>query len=164
MREPRPVHFIFHSGHVGSTLLSRLLDETGVVLSLREPLPLRTLAEAHDLLGTVESLLSEAQFASLASSVIGVWSRGYAATRKVIVKATSTASRVACPLLRLAAQSRAVCLNVTARGLSGYLAGRPRIRPLICVGTALSASLCCKNVCRRALGRCTRCRWASWRR
>ena len=24
----RPVHFIFHTGHVGSTLVSRLLDET----------------------------------------------------------------------------------------------------------------------------------------
>ncbi len=42
----RPLHFIFHTGHVGSTLVSRLLDETGAVLSLREPLPLRTLADA----------------------------------------------------------------------------------------------------------------------
>src|SRR5437867_1714905 len=25
----RPLHFIFHTGHVGSTLVSRLLDETG---------------------------------------------------------------------------------------------------------------------------------------
>src|SRR5262249_16814255 len=29
---PRPLHFIFHTGHVGSTLVSRLLDETGAVL------------------------------------------------------------------------------------------------------------------------------------
>src|SRR5215831_12947593 len=47
----RPLHFIFHSGHVGSTLLSRMLDETGKVLSLREPLPLRTMAEAYDAAG-----------------------------------------------------------------------------------------------------------------
>jgi len=33
-----PLHFIFHSGHVGSTLLSRLLDELPGVLGLREPL------------------------------------------------------------------------------------------------------------------------------
>ena len=26
-----PLHFIFHTGHVGSTLVSRLLDETGYV-------------------------------------------------------------------------------------------------------------------------------------
>ena len=49
----RPLHFIFHTGHVGSTLLSRLLDETGVVLGLREPLPLRTLADAQDVLATL---------------------------------------------------------------------------------------------------------------
>src|SRR5438105_4764143 len=30
----RPLHFIFHTGHVGSTLVSRLLDETDAVLSL----------------------------------------------------------------------------------------------------------------------------------
>ena len=41
VRDARPVHFIFHTGHVGSTLVSRLLDETGIVLSLREPLPLQ---------------------------------------------------------------------------------------------------------------------------
>ena len=41
----RPLHFIFHAGHVGSTLLSRLLDETRNVLPLREPVPLRTIAE-----------------------------------------------------------------------------------------------------------------------
>ncbi|MGE0045550.1 MAG: hypothetical protein AB7T08_07300, partial [Hyphomonadaceae bacterium] len=40
-----PLHFIFHAGHVGSTLVSRLLDEIHGVLSLREPSPLRTLAE-----------------------------------------------------------------------------------------------------------------------
>ena len=48
IRALQPVHFIGHSGHVGSTLVSRLLDATGGVLSLREPLPLRTLADAQD--------------------------------------------------------------------------------------------------------------------
>src|SRR5687768_14737385 len=32
----KPLHFIFHTGHVGSTLVSRLLDATSAVLSLRE--------------------------------------------------------------------------------------------------------------------------------
>ena len=60
--DARPLHYILHTGHVGSTLLSRLLDTTGSVLSLREPLPLRTLADAGDVLGQPESLLSESQF------------------------------------------------------------------------------------------------------
>src|SRR4051812_34839527 len=61
----KPLHFIFHTGHVGSTLLSRLLDESGCVLSLREPLPLRTLADAHDVVGAPESLLSPAELERL---------------------------------------------------------------------------------------------------
>src|SRR5688572_26505783 len=36
---------IFHIGHCGSTLLSRLLESWPQVQGLREPLPLRTLAE-----------------------------------------------------------------------------------------------------------------------
>ena len=48
MNSTIPIHFIFHSGHVGSTLLSRLLEEVPSQLGLREPLPLRSLAELHD--------------------------------------------------------------------------------------------------------------------
>src|SRR5262245_35315537 len=76
----RPLHFIFHTGHVGSTLLSRLLDESGCVLSLREPLPLRTLADASDVLGLPESLLSSADFEGLERALLQLWSRGYKST------------------------------------------------------------------------------------
>ena len=85
----RPLHFIFHTGHVGSTLVSRLLDETGLVLPLREPLPLRSLAEAHDELGRPESLLSESQFGAALEMNLRLWARGYEWTRAVVVKATS---------------------------------------------------------------------------
>ena len=44
----KPVHYIFHTGHVGSTLLSRLLDEPAACSGLREPLPLRTVADAME--------------------------------------------------------------------------------------------------------------------
>ncbi|HSD74913.1 MAG TPA: hypothetical protein VLB75_09100 [Steroidobacteraceae bacterium] len=112
--EPRPLHFIFHTGHVGSTLVSRLLDETGLVLPLREPLPLRTLADAHDTLRLPESLVDEAQFADLFDMTLRLWSRGYEATRAVIVKATSTASRMAGQLLDARPDSRAIYLNLRA--------------------------------------------------
>ena len=68
--ERKPLHFIFHTGHVGSTLLSRLLDESGCVLSLREPLPLRTLADARDVLGLPESLLSSRDFDALEQALL----------------------------------------------------------------------------------------------
>src|SRR5438874_6755090 len=94
-----PLHFIFHTGHVGSTLVSRLLDETGTVLSLREPLPLRTLAEAHDVHGQPDSLLSTGEFDRVLAMLMRLWSRGYGGTRSVVVKATSSAGRLAAPIL-----------------------------------------------------------------
>ena len=112
VRNARPVHFVLHTGHVGSTLVSRLLDETEAVQSLREPLPLRTLAEAHDALGRSDSLLSKAQFDHALAMFMRLWGRGYDATRCVVVKATSSAGRVAAPILDANEESRAVYMNL----------------------------------------------------
>lgn len=123
--DPRPLHFIFHTGHVGSTLVSRLLDETGIVLPLREPLPLRSLAEAHDTLGRPESLLSGPQFHALLETLVRLWSRGYDWTRAVVLKATSSAGRIAIPLLESRPGSRATCLSLGAEPyVATLLAGR----------------------------------------
>lgn len=120
----KPLHFIFHSGHVGSTLVSRLLDETGAVLSLREPLPLRTLAEAEELLDRPESLLSRGQFDGLLEQMLALWSRGYESTRAVVVKATSSAGRLAPLILDRAPAARAIYLNLRAEPyLATLLAG-----------------------------------------
>jgi hypothetical protein len=121
--DPRPLHFIFHTGHVGSTLVSRLLDETGMLLSLREPLPLRTIADAHDVLAAPESLLGAAQFGALLDTMQRLWSRGYDWTRAVIVKATSSAGRAACPLLEASPGARAIYLNVRAEPYLATLLG-----------------------------------------
>ena len=115
-----PLHFIFHTGHVGSTLVSRLLDETGVVLSLREPLPLRTLADAHDVLGRPDSLLSDAQFQLVLGVFMRLWARGYDSTRGIVVKATSSAGRLAVPILAGGERSRAIYMSLSAEP---YLAG-----------------------------------------
>ncbi|MEO8676076.1 MAG: hypothetical protein ABI569_10880 [Casimicrobiaceae bacterium] len=120
-----PVHFIFHTGHVGSTLVSRLLDETGRVLSLREPLPLRTLAEAHDLVGQPDALLSDIDFDVTLSTFVNLWSRGYDTTRAVVVKATSSTGRIAAAILHSNVASRALYLNLRAEPyLATLLAGR----------------------------------------
>ena len=119
----RPLHFIFHTGHVGSTLLSRLLDETGGVLGLREPLPLRALADAQEVLGTPGSLLSDTQFGSLQDVLLRLWSRGYDWTRAVVVKATSSAGRVAPSLLAAAPGARAVYMNLRAEPYLATLLG-----------------------------------------
>ena len=109
---PCGLHFIFHTGHVGSTLVSRLLDDTGFVLSLREPLPLRNLADAHDALESPTPVLSGTEFKAVLETTMRLWSRGYAWTRAAVIKATSSAGRMAIPLLESRSQSRAVCLNL----------------------------------------------------
>jgi hypothetical protein len=125
MGDERAVHFIFHTGHVGSTLVSRLLDETGDVLPLREPLPLRTLADAADVLALPESLLSAAQFDSHLAMFTRLWGRGYGDTRRVVLKATSAAGRLAVPLLARSAPSRAIYMNLRAEPyLAALLAGQ----------------------------------------
>jgi hypothetical protein len=110
----RPLHFIFHAGHVGSTLISRLLEEAGCVLSLREPLLLRQIAEAHDSIGKPDSLLSEASFQGLLDLHLRLWSRGYGDTAAVVLKATSSCGRLAPTILNRLVPARAIYLNVRA--------------------------------------------------
>jgi hypothetical protein len=77
--------FIFHIGHCGSTLISRLIEEAAGVRSLREPGALRTLAsidaDARDGL----ALWSDAEFEKRLSLYLNVASKG----ERTIVKATS---------------------------------------------------------------------------
>jgi hypothetical protein len=102
-----------------------LLDESGCVLSLREPLPLRTLADAHDVLNEPESLLSASDFDALEQMLLRTWSRGYANTHAVVLKATSSACRIAARLLLRHGSARAVYLNLAAEPyLATLLAGK----------------------------------------
>jgi hypothetical protein len=115
----QPMHFIFHIGHVGSTLLSRLLDETGEVLSLREPLPLRTLAEAYDF------AKDNAATDALLEAFLKLWARGFPATRMVILKATSSAARMGQRLMTARPGARAVYLSVAAEPYIATLLAGP---------------------------------------
>lgn len=120
----RPLHFIFHTGHVGSTLISRLLDTAGQLLPLREPLSLRSLADAHDTLERPEALLSAAQFEVLLGAFLNAWRRGYADTPAVLLKATSSAGRLASVLLQREPAARALYINLRAEPfLATLLAG-----------------------------------------
>ncbi|MBV9991930.1 MAG: hypothetical protein JOZ72_11635 [Alphaproteobacteria bacterium] len=109
-RDVRPLHFIFHAGHVGSTLLSRLIDEADGVLPLREPLPLRVIA----------GQFSQARLELL----LRLWERGFHDTRAVVLKATSATQRLATTLMAMRGGAKAVMLNVSAESyLAIMLAG-----------------------------------------
>ena len=117
--KPRPLHFIFHSGHVGSTLLSRLLDEVPGVLGLREPHPLQTLAEMAD------ETPADAAYTARLKTFLRLWSRGFETTRWVVLKATSMTGRIAPDLLAALPDAKAVYLNLPAEAYLTAILGSP---------------------------------------
>lgn len=122
-KQVKPIHFIFHAGHTGSTLLSRLLATAGVV-PLREPLPLRSLAELHDTLATPHSIFSNDEFTDRLDLFLRLWARGYEATHSVLLKATSTAGRMAPVLLDARPAANAIYVSLSREPyLATLLAG-----------------------------------------
>lgn len=95
-------HFIFHLGHVGSTLLSRLLGRHRALFSLREPQILRTLALSAD---------AQTMDADL-PVFLRLWSRTFESGARALVKATSFVSELAPALLARPYAPRALAMGV----------------------------------------------------
>ena len=104
--------FIFHIGHVGSTLLSRLIGSDPSVLSLREPLPLRTLAQAQVDVATPESVWSPEGLDARLGVFLRLWSRCFRSDQLSVVKATSFCSELAAPILARPSAPGAVLMTV----------------------------------------------------
>jgi len=85
----REVHWLFHIGHCGSSLVSRLLDLIPGVLGLREPLPLLALAHGRE----------DPAVAPWENPVLALLARGFVDSRAVIVKPTSVVTTIADRLL-----------------------------------------------------------------
>jgi hypothetical protein len=71
----------------------------------------------------LESFLAPEQFEALLEMTLRLWGRGYDDTRAVIVKATSTAGRVAPRILGARPATRAVYLNLRAEPYLATLLG-----------------------------------------
>ncbi len=106
--------FIFHIGHSGSTLLSRLLGDWEAVLSVREPAILRALARSAPTDGAADPA-SRNDFDRRVAICLGLLARSYRPGQRVLIKATSFVSEIAAPLLEWRAQSRAILLYVAPR-------------------------------------------------
>jgi hypothetical protein len=115
----RSADFIFHIGHCGSTLLSRLLDRAPDVLGLREPLVLRELAAEMRHLHAPLARLHAGQWQTLLGNSLQLWERGYSPAQRIVIKATSTCNNLIGPILALRPQARAVLLHLR---LEPYLA------------------------------------------
>lgn len=95
----RDVHYIFHIGHVGSTLVSRLLGELPQILSLREPLILRTFAERLGERGRAEALWDPSSIPGRLDVLTALLSRTFRPEQRALVKASSFVSEIAADLV-----------------------------------------------------------------
>lgn len=91
----RDVQYIFHIGHVGSTLIARLLGELPSVFALREPMVLRGLAEMAKLHGLPESPWPPEALDDRIAIVTALLSRTFRPEQRALVKATSYVSDLA---------------------------------------------------------------------
>lgn len=116
-------NWIFHPGHVGSTLLSRLLGELNAILPVREPLPLRNVGGQYRELGHPLAILARAEYERLEHAVFLMIGRTFSKTQRALVKATSDCCILLQRALRANAGSRAIWLHVD---LETFLAGMLR--------------------------------------
>jgi hypothetical protein len=114
----RDARWIFHIGHVGSTLIARLLGEVPGVLSVREPRFLRDL--------TVISADERKPFTQAAQAL---FSRTFAQDELALVKATSFVSEIAPELVPTG--ERAMFMFASPRNyIASILAGENSVKEL----------------------------------
>ncbi|MGH6652672.1 MAG: hypothetical protein ACREB7_16230 [Sphingopyxis sp.] len=136
---PRP-HLIFHIGHVGSTLVSRLLAEMGDVLPLREPMILRTLAQVAERIDKPESVWSPHLYQARLAQVGGWLGRGFRPGQRAMVKASSVITAIADDLT--GQDGRALFLYVPlARYIETILAGEASMTETLAQAPARMARL-----------------------
>lgn len=101
---PLTTHYIFHTAHCGSTLLSRALAAVSNCLPLREPPVLRWAAEAQR---SAPQAQDTADCLALSAALVG---RRFDPSAPAVVKATSWASNLGMDLLARDPGARALCL------------------------------------------------------
>ena len=110
--------WVFHIGHVGSTLIARLLGELDGLLSIREPRILRDVAA-----------MPAEQRGAIMPAVQRLLSRTFAAQETALVKTTSFVSEIAAELV--AQDERALFLTVDPRTyIATILAGPNSLKEL----------------------------------
>jgi hypothetical protein len=117
-------HYLFHVGHCGSTLISRLLDELGA-LPLREPLPLRTLAELHARIDARDCPWPRPVFDERLSLMLRMLARG---RMPKAVKPSSFCNDLAPAILAQDAATRATIVYATPRAYVANLLAGPNSR------------------------------------
>src|SRR4051812_20955763 len=117
----RDVQYIFHIGHVGSTLISRLLGELPEVLALREPQILRDFAAC-----LADGSWDPASIPARLDALNALLSRTFRPEQRAMAKATSFVSEIAADLVP--GGSRALLLCASPEHYAGNILGGPNSR------------------------------------
>jgi hypothetical protein len=120
--------FIFHIGHVGSTLLSRLMGAHAGVFSLREPALLRTFARLRDQPEAQPHGWNDDDFDARLTGCLKLLSRTFETRQLPLVKATSFVSELAMSLMSRASTPKAVMLYVSPESYMATILGGPNSR------------------------------------
>ena len=105
-------HFIFHIGHVGSTLVSRLLGAHTSIFALREPAILRTMAQMQLEPELEPRIWSQAETGDRLALLLKLWSRTFEPEQTAAIKTTSFVSELAPDLLDRPSAPKAILLYV----------------------------------------------------
>jgi hypothetical protein len=116
--------YIFHVGHAGSTLLSRLIGSHPEVFALREPLLLRTFAQ----LAADSGLPFAADIETRLAGCLKLLSRTFDPRQIAIIKATSFVAELAPDLMSRAAAPRAVLMMLPPESYLATILGGPNSR------------------------------------
>jgi hypothetical protein len=117
--------FIFHIGHVGSTLLSRLIGAHDSIFSLREPMILRAFAQRGD---EGAQPLTWPDFSARIGCSLKLLSRTFETRQLAVIKATSFVSEIAAELLTRASMPKAVAMFVSPESYIATILGGPNSR------------------------------------
>jgi hypothetical protein len=120
--------FIFHIGHVGSTLLSRLIGSHPGAFGLREPMILRVFAQLRAEPGLRPPEWSESGFDARLTACLKLLSRTFDPRQRAVIKATSVVSEFAADLLLRASAPRAVTMCVLPESYLATILGGPNSR------------------------------------
>jgi len=106
-------HYVFHTGHVGSTLISRLIGAHKSFFSVREPALLRSLCDRAPLSRCLDL-----------RDLLSLLARTWRAEQRAVIKVTSIANELAAPILAGPDQPLAIFMFATPLDyLRGILAG-----------------------------------------
>ena len=119
---------LFHIGHVGSTLLSRLIGAHPEAFCIREPVILRTFAQLSSEPGARPRSWSDADVEERLGGCLKLLSRTFEAQKQPVVKATSFVSELAADLLARAAKPKAVLMYVAPESYLATILGGPNSR------------------------------------